>query len=151
MRKTIIPTVVIVSCLFVFNAPMAGAESELKDDLAKLQGKWKATVTTDQGSSKWTLEIKGNKSTVQIESSEGDTVFKAENEFKLEKHGKFKAYTYFNVKILSGDRAGQMELTEGQTRSAIYQLDEDTWTTISGFREDEEQKPRLIKWEKAAK
>jgi hypothetical protein len=50
----------------IITLPTFAADTDLKDDLAKLQGKWKATVTTDQGSSVWTLELKGNKSTIII-------------------------------------------------------------------------------------
>ena|ERR1051326_6038919 len=136
--------------LFVnlLSLPLLAADANLKDDLAKLQGKWKATVTTDDGSSIWTLEVKGNKSNLVIESKDGDPVFKGELDFKLERHGSFKSYTYWNLKILSGDKEGETQLTDGKTKSSLYQLDADTFTTISGFREDDEDKPILIKWEK---
>ena len=127
------------------------SESDLKADLAKMQGKWKATVTTDRGSGKWTLEFKENKTKILIENSDNETVFKGESEFKLEEVGKFRAYTYFNLKILSGDREGQTILTDGKTRSSVYKLGEETFTTVSGLTEDETEKPRLITWEKVSK
>jgi hypothetical protein len=138
--------------LFLFanflTLPLLAADTNLKDDLANLQGKWKATVTTDDGNSIWTLVVKGNKSNLVIESKDGDPVFKGELDFKLEKHGSFKAYTYWNLKILSGDKEGETQLTDGKTKSSLYKLDADTFTTISGFREEDEDKPILIKWEK---
>jgi len=130
-------------------APMPGAEADLKDDLAKIQGKWKGTVGTDDSATLWTLETKGNKTTITIRSKAGDDLAKVECEFKLERHGKFKAYTYSNLKILSGDKEGQTELTGGKTRSSIYKLEGDSvFHTIGGFREDDEQGPTLIRWEK---
>ena len=139
----------LLTCLAL--ASVRAADSPLKEDLAKLQGKWKATVTTDDGTSKWTLEIKGNKTKVLIESSGGDVVFKGESDFKLEKHGPFKAYTYWNLKILSGNDEGETRLTDGKTKSSLYKLTDDEFTTIGGFREDDDDKPILIKWEKTDK
>lgn len=127
------------------------ADSDLKQDLAKMQGKWKATTTTDQGTGKWTLEIKENKSKILIETESGDVVFKGENEFKLEEFGKFKAYTYFNLKILSGNNEGETRLIDGKSKSSAYKIDEDTMTTVSGFSADDKEKPLLIKWEKVSK
>ena len=131
--------------------PLVAADDSLKDDLAKLQGKWKATVTTDDGTSNWTLEIKGDKTKVLIESKDGDVLFKGESDFKLERHGKFKAYTYFNMKILSGGDEGETRLTDGKTKSSLYKLTDDEFITTGGFREDDDDKPRLIKWGKAGK
>jgi hypothetical protein len=130
-------------------APLHAAEGELKDDLAKLQGKWRGTLTTGDGASIWTLDVKGSKAKVNVKSEAGDEVFKGEVEFKLERHGKFKAYTYFNLEIQSGDNAGEKRLTGGETRSSLYRFEEDdTWITVSGFREGDSEKPRLIKWER---
>jgi hypothetical protein len=135
--------------LNILTLPLLAAESELKDDLARLQGKWKATVTTDQGSSVWTIENKGNKSTLLIESKTGEEFFKGEFDFKLEQHGSFKAYTYSNVKNFTGGRERATKLSDGKTKSSIYKIESDMFTTISGFRTDDaDEKPLLIKWEK---
>lgn len=134
----------------IITLPIFAADTDLKDDLAKLQGKWKAIVTTDQGSSVWTLELKGNKSTIIIESKTGEELFKGECDFKLEKHGSFKAYTYTNLKNLTGGRERPTPLTDGKSKSSLYKLEEDSFTTIGGLRSDDEDKPRLIVWEKAA-
>ncbi len=41
------------------------------------------------------------------------------------------------------------ELTEGKTRSSIYKFDGiEAFSTIGGFREDEEPPHWLIRWEK---
>ncbi|MBI4327775.1 MAG: hypothetical protein HY674_21290 [Chloroflexi bacterium] len=148
LKTTLLAMLALFTCIA---APVRAADADLKEDLAKLQGKWKSTVTTDQGTGLWTLEIKGSKTKVVIESKEGEVYFKGECEFKLEKAGKFKAYTYFNLEVQSGDNAGQKMLTDGETRSSLYRLDYDSFTTVSGFEEGNDDKPRLIQWEKATK
>lgn len=149
MSRSIISLLTSATLLLVAAAPMPAAESDLKDDLGKIQGKWKGTVGTDDGATLWTLETKGNKTTITIRSKGGEDLAKVECEFKLERHGKFKAYTYSNLKYLAGDKNGQTELTGGKTRSSLYKFDGDSvFHTVGGFREDDEQGPILIRWEK---
>ncbi len=149
MNKLITLAALLILATGNFTAP--AAEDELKTDLAKLQGKWRGTLTDGGNTSHWALDVKGSKTTLTVKSDGGDEVFKGEFDFKLERHGKFKAYTYTNLKILSGDNAGETRLTDGKSKSSIYKLEDDVFTTISGFRDDDSDKPHLIKWEKVAK
>ena len=146
--KHIIFSVLWIALLQLLVQATLASEAGLKDDLAQLQGKWKATVTTDEGSSVWTLAVAGNKSTLVIETKSGDVVFKGELDFKLEQHGSFKAYTYSNIKNLTGDRAREPQLTGGKTKSSLYKLDGSIFTTVSGFREHDDDKPMVVNWEK---
>jgi len=149
MSRSLPSLLISATLLLAATAPISGAEADFKDDLAKIQGKWKATVGTDDSATLWTLDNKGNKTTLTIRSKSGDDLAKLECEFKLERHGKFKAFTYSNLKFLSGDKEGQTELTGGKSRSSIYKLEGDSvFHTIGGFREDDEQAPILIRWEK---
>ena len=147
--KPLLPS--LLAAVLFSTGPAFAAEPDLSDDLARFQGRWKATVTTDDGTSNWTLDIKGHKTRILIESKAGEVIFKGESDFKLEAHGKFKAYTYYNVKVLAGPDEGETRLTEGKTRSSIYRLSDDTLFTVGGLREDDTDKPRLIQWEKAGK
>ena len=129
--------------------PARSAESDLKADLAKMQGKWKGTVVGDDNKAVWQLDIKGSKSKLTIKTKDGDEVVKAECDFKLEQHGKFRAYTYSNLKWLSGENEGKTELTEGKSRSSLYKFGgSDSFSTIGGYRDDSEEDQWQIKWEK---
>ena len=149
MLRLILCLLTAATLLLTTAARTPAAEADLKDDLGKIQGKWKATVGKDDGATHWTLETKGNKTTLTIRSRSGDDLAKLECDFKLERHGKFKAYTYSNIKFLSGEKEGQTDLTGGKSRSSIYKLEGDSvFHTIGGLREDDEQEPLLIRWEK---
>ena len=150
MPKLIVTALAALAFVLPSITPLSAADLDLKDDLTKLQGKWKATVTTDEGKSNWTLEIKANKTKVLIER-DGETVFKGESDFKLEKVGQFKAYTYFNLEVQSGSNAGEKLLTGGETRSSVYRLDDDAFITAGGFSEGDKTEPSLIKWTKVTK
>ena len=153
MKNTLLLPALLVLFLCALLAPTRAAEAEtkadLKADLAKIQGKWKSTVTYDEKSSEWTMNIKGSKATLTINGKDGEEVFKCEFDFKLEQHGKFRAFTYSNMKHLSGSKEGETELTEGKNRSSIYKFeDSSTFSTIGGFRDDYDEPQILIRWEK---
>jgi len=140
----------LVSLAFLFLAvPARSADADLKSDLAKMQGKWKGKLKVDDNESLWQLDIKGNKCKLTVKSKDGDDIVKAECDFKLEQHGKFRSFTYSNLKWLSGDKEGQTELTEGKTRASLYKFKDTTsFSTIGGFAEGAEDDQWLIKWEK---
>ncbi len=132
--------------LLTLIAPAFSADDALAPDLKKLQGKWKATVSMDGSTSVWKLEVKDNKAVITVESEDGDAQFKAQMEFKLEAQGRFKAYTYSNLKILSGGNEGETRYTGGETKSSIYKFHDDSLITVGGLRNDDDEKPRLITW-----
>jgi hypothetical protein len=149
MIRPLFPVIAALVLLCVVTAPARGAEADLKADLARMQGKWKGTLTVDEGSSVWNLENKGNKAKLNINNKDGGEVLKLECDFKLEQHGKFRAYTYSHIKYLTGDKAGQTELTDGKTRSSLYKFDgSEAFSTIGGFGDDDESPHWLIRWEK---
>lgn len=135
----------VVAILLSLLGLQTSTADEFKDDLAALQGKWKATLTTDEGTSTWKLEIKDNKSKLTIESREGATVFKGECDFKLEQTGPFKAFTYSNLEVLSGDNAGQKLLVD-ESRSSVYKLKDNVFTTCGGFSKGETGEPHFLRW-----
>lgn len=150
MKNILLLPALLVLFFCAMSAPARAAEADLKADLAKIQGKWKASVTFGDNSSEWTMEIKGGKSKLTIHNKDGDAVAKVEMDFKLEQHGKFRAFTYSNMKHLTGTKEGDTELTEGKNRSSLYKFeDSSTFSTIGGFRGDYEEPQILIRWEKS--
>ena len=127
-------------------SPVFAADDPLAGDLKRIQGKWKATVPMDGASTVWKLEVKDHKAVIVVESEDGATQFKGEMEFKLEKHGSFTAYTYFNLKVLSGSGEGETRYTGGDTKSSLYRFSDGDWITVGGLRTDDNEKPRLITW-----
>jgi hypothetical protein len=147
--KHLIISLIACGTLLLAATPARCADADLKSDLAKMQGKWKGTLKVEGNESVWQLDVKGSKTKLTVKNSDGDELVKAECDFKLEQHGKFRAFTYSNLKWLSGENEGKTELTEGKTRSSLYRFSgSNSFSTIGGFREDSEEDQWLIKWEK---
>jgi hypothetical protein len=103
-------------------------EKELKKDLARLQGKWEHTFKQDDVNAgiRKIKEIKGNTEKVTWYLADGSLFMVNTVEFKLEKKGKDKYFTYFNGKVVEGENKG----AEFQDGSYVYLLDGDSWTEI---------------------
>lgn len=143
-----LPGAILLAVTLLVASSVHGSDSDLKADQDKLQGKWKATITTERGTSNWTLEIKANRTKVTIETTDGTQIFKGESDYKLEQLGKFRAYTYSNLEIQSGENAGKKILTDGESRSSIYKFEDDNFITASSFGEGEKGEAQLIKWKR---
>src|SRR4051794_7645250 len=82
--------------------PASADDDDLKDDLAKVQGKWSSVRTEGGMTLRTTKEIKGNKEKITIADEDGAVLYAHENEFKLEKSGRARLFTYFNLRITEG-------------------------------------------------
>ena len=113
----------------------------LADDADALSGKWSLKKANDQGqTSTRTLEIKKNKFTFSILSSDDKVILYAEGDLKLEKLGPFNGIKFYNIK--AGLSASETQAVD-EERASIYQFGEGTLTVASDFDADRGQKPSL--------
>lgn len=91
-------------------------------DLARLQGKWKATVGENKDIPVL-LEIKGNAAVATFTNQRGETI-ELKGEVKLDETASPKALDWVNFKNLDGEPA--------QPNLAIYKLEGDTFTVCNG-------------------
>ena len=78
-------------------------DEELKQDLAKLQGKWQGfREAADGQKQRWVKEIKGHEETVTVYGEKNELLGSWVVEFRLERTGKVRIYRYKHKKILAG-------------------------------------------------
>ena len=114
----------------------------LADDLDVLAGKWSVDKVNEQGQKyTQTIEVKHDTFVFQILGDDGQVVFVAQGDFKLEKPGPFKAAHFLHLK--AGQSASGLEATDEEYLS-IYRLEGDAWMLASNFdKERQGQKPAL--------
>ena len=109
-------------------------DEALKEELAKLQGKWEMTLKVRGRTVRSVKVIEGNK-TVLTRYDENGTLFWAHrSEFKLEITDRVKIFTFFNLEVTAGPQKG------GKSKkpvSYIYAVDEDTWAEAMGLLIDQ--------------
>jgi hypothetical protein len=103
--------------------PIDGAPDEA--ELEKVQGKWVRSVKTANGPVQIIKEHKGQKTTLQFMDANGNVVASKMSEFRLEKTGRVRVFTFFNNVVTSGPQKGQVDKKE---KSYIYRIEGDSFT-----------------------
>lgn len=122
------------------------AQTVRADEWDKLNGKWTAKKTNEDGRS-WTqvIEIDKGKFKFRILSSSGEVRLYAEGDLKLEKHGPFNALKFHNIK--GGESPADLSPVDDD-RTVIYQLGYDTLTVAVDFDRERESPPSADKYTK---
>ena len=140
-------------------ADKPAGDKAVKEDLAKIQGKWKTTREFDptgQGPGgkmhRWTKEIDGNKETITIARKDGEVVAAWTVDIKVSRTGLVRIFTFTNVRVTAGPRKGETFLKD-QEVSYIYTVKGDTFAEAQGFlgsANDTEAKgePTLTLWKR---
>jgi len=130
-------------------ASKAQGVSTPEEDLARMQGTWERTGTPAAGQAAGQAEamrravkvIEGNRETVTF-YGEGDKVLNAHKvEFKLERYGPVKIFTYYNLEVIGGPNKGQHR---PQEQRYIYQIAGDRFCESWGFLPGQEARPPIL-------
>jgi len=116
------------------------ADHSQPDELEKLQGQWEREIRPEEKVTyKRVLKtISGNRETVTYYGENGEIQREHEVEFRLERQGPVKIFTFYNQEITAGPEKGTK--VEG-SRSYIYRLTDDTFDEVWGFLPDQEKRP----------
>ena len=123
------------------------ASTARADEWDKLNGKWTAKKSNDEGRS-WTqvIEIDKGKFKFRILSSSGEVRLYAEGDVKQEKLGPFKVLKFYNIK--GGESADSLDPVDDD-RTVIYQLGYETMTVAADFDKERETPPSADKYTKS--
>src|ERR1700756_721106 len=95
-------------------------------DLEKMAGKWSLTRTNENGQVyTQSLEIKKDKFTFRVTTSDKNTVLYAKGDVKLEKYGNLHSATFCNIE--GGSSQDDLNPTDDD-RHCVYVLDSNTLT-----------------------
>ncbi len=120
-------------------------ETTAAKELADVQGKWERVMRTDGGIYKVVKEHKGNETTVTILDSNGADVVAKKSEFRLEKTGRVRIFTFFNNVITAGPQKGQ---TDKAPHSYIYRITGDTFVEVNGLLIGDDDEPVIFAWQR---
>ena len=131
-----------------------GAErSSAEDDLKALQGTWERTqVLPEQPgeagarAGRVVKVVTGNRETVTTYDAAGNVTYAHTVEFRLEREGKVRVYTFFNREVTAGSTKGRKV---AEPSSYIYRLRGDAFEEVWGFLPGQEQRDLLAaKWKR---
>ena len=117
-------------------------DNAMKEELAKLQGKWELIVKTGNRTIRSVKTVEDSKTTVTRFDESGAVISSHASDFTLEITAKVNIFTYRNV-TATGQKKG--------LRSYIYIVDRDKWVEARGLLKDQPEQPRLFVWRRVAK
>ena len=147
-----VPRVILLTPLgvvFVLCLVATGADPPtLEEDLKALQGTWERTqVLPGQPgpqSGRVVKEVKGNRETVTSYDGSGAETYAHTVEFRLQREGNVRVFTFFNREVIAGPAKGQKV---AEPASYLYRLRGDTFEEVWGFLPGQERRELLAaKW-----
>lgn len=119
------------------------SDSEADQELARVQGTWARTVETDGGTFKIVKVHEGNKSTVTTYYPDGKVAAAKTSEFRLEKMGSVRVFTFFNNVATEGPQKGQVDK---RPTSYIYRVSDDKFYEVQGMMVGDSGDPVSFYW-----
>ena len=122
------------------------------DDIQSLQGTWERTQLLPEPpgapaqGGRVVKVVTGNRETVTTYDRSGAVTYAHAVEFRLERQGSVRVFTFFNREITAGPSKG---LKVAEPSSYIYRLRDDTFEEVWGFLPGQEKRELLAaKWKR---
>src|SRR5688500_9675027 len=95
-------------CCFIplLSVPLQEKADDVKEDLAKIQGKWERTITENGATVHVIKEHKDDQTTFTRYRENGEVLQQHKSQFKLRKTPDVKIFTYTNVEVTDGPNKG---------------------------------------------
>jgi hypothetical protein len=134
------------AAIAVLLTPLLVRAADEKDDLAKVQGLWERRKTeqridVDEKIDRVVKDVSGNRETVTYYDKDGKVLRQHRVDFKVERRGDIKVWTFSNKEVTEGADKGQK--TAGPI-SYIYRVTEDAYTEVWGFLPGQEDSPVIV-------
>ena len=151
MVRWLIPTAtlaVVVPCLWVLAADAPDREADLK----ALQGTWERSQVLPEPpgqpaqGGRVVKVVTGNRETVTSYDRSGAQTYAHAVEFRLERQGDVRVFTFFNREVTAGPAKGQKV---PEPSSYIYRIRGDTFEEVWGFLPADEKRELLAaRWKR---
>ena len=115
-------------------------------DLKRLEGRFERTFTNPAGTVfRSVKDVADGKSAVVTYDDVGNVIEAHESEYKIQRHGPVRVFSFFNVVVTAGPSKGQRHL---ETNSYIYRIEGDTIIEAWGLLENDPNPPRMFTWKR---
>lgn len=119
-------------------------DDDLAKEMKKLEGRFERVFLNGAGVRFRTVkEEREGKSLVTTYDDVGNVVEAHTSEYKIEKRGPVRVFSFFNVTVTAGPQKG---LTHAGTSTYIYRADEKGFAEVWGMLEGDERPPQMLVW-----
>jgi hypothetical protein len=137
-----------VSVLLLSTCPTGAilAQDDTAADLKRLEGRFERKFTNEAGIVFRTVKnVADGKSLVTTFDDVGNVIESHESEYKIQRHGSLRVFTYFNYIVTAGPNKGRRRF---ESNSYVYRIDGDTIIEAWGLLENDPNPPRMFTWKR---
>jgi hypothetical protein len=143
------PVLLILSITAIVAGSVAAQDADNADnatELKRLEGRFERTFTNAAGTLFRSVKDVGDgKSIVVTYDDVGNVVEAHESEFKIQRHGPTRVFSFYNLVVTAGPNKGHRQL---ETNSYVYRIDGDTIIEAWGLLESDPNPPRMFAWKR---
>jgi hypothetical protein len=124
----------------------ASAAEDNADDLKRVMGRWERTFTNPAGTQFRVIkDVFENYDTVTTYDDVGNVVTAHRSEFKIEKRGPVRVFSFFNSVVTAGPDKGAQHF---ETNSYIYRVDDESFIEVWGMLDGDPNPVRVLGWKR---
>lgn len=125
---------------------VATAAADNPDDLKCVMGRWERTFTNPAGTQFRVIkDVFENHDTVTTYDDVGNVVTAHRSEFKIEKRGPVRVFSFFNSVVTAGPDKGAQHF---ETNSYIYRVDDEAFIEVWGMLDGDPNPVRVLGWKR---
>jgi len=122
------------------------ADDDIAAEMKRLEGRFERSFTNGAGTVFRTVkDVANGQSTVVTYDDVGNVVDSHIAQFKVEKRGPVRVFSFFNLQVTAGPNKGH---TQVDTNSYIYRIEGDTIIEAWGLLENDPNAPRMFSWKR---
>jgi len=142
----LISNTALVLAFVVTTASSLVADDDIAAEMKRLEGRFERSFANAAGTVFRTVKEVGNgQETVVTYDDAGNVVESHQSEFKVEKRGPVRVFSFFNAVVTAGPNKGHTQL---ETNSYIYRLEGDAFIEAWGLLENDPNAPRMFSWKR---
>ncbi len=133
-------------CIVILSFSTASIADEKADELKRVMGRWEHTFTNKAGTQfRVVKDVFEDSDTVTTYDDMGNVVTAHRSQFKIEKRGPVRVFSFFNSVVTAGPDKGEQRF---ETNSYIYRAEDDYFIEVWGLLDGDPNPPRILAWKR---
>lgn len=125
---------------------IASAADDKADELKRVMGRWERTFNNPAGTQFRVIkDVFEDHDTVVTYDDVGNVVTAHRSDFKIEKRGPVRVFSFFNSVVTAGPDKGAQHF---ETNSYIYRVEDDSFIEVWGMLDGDPNPVRVLGWKR---
>lgn len=132
--------------LWLVSSAIASAADDKADELKRVMGRWERTFNNPAGTQFRAIkDVFEDHDTVTTYDDVGNVVTAHRSDFKIEKRGPVRVFSFFNSVVTAGPDKGAQHF---ETNSYIYRVEDDSFIEVWGLLDGDPNPVRVLGWKR---